>query len=349
MAWPVPQYSRGEVNRAGSLLASDNPDTSKIPHATEVLSNWRSCHGYPINTFQATLREKLKSIDRSALVAQRLKRTPSIINKLRRFPTMRLARMNDIGGLRAVLGSAKKVRDLEADYRASIFQHELVGQKDYINTPKESGYRSIHLIYKYNNARAEARPYKGLFVELQFRSQRQHAWATAVETMGAFLNRALKSSEGPTEWLEFFSLAGCAFAHLEKTAPVPGYEHLSEEEVYRKVSSTAAELGVIDRLRAFAIATDHIAVNRQPGSYRLVVLNLDEKTVDISTFPLHQLNEANVAYTKMEEKIQEGAPLQAVLVSTGSISNLRRAYPNYFLDTDAFIDVLKKINAKVKA
>ena len=73
MAWPTPEYSRSQVNRAGRMLCDETPDAAQHCRATAVLNNWRSCHGYPINTFQATLRDKLKKIDTNALVAQRLK------------------------------------------------------------------------------------------------------------------------------------------------------------------------------------------------------------------------------------------------------------------------------------
>jgi hypothetical protein len=47
-------------------------------------------------------------------------------------------------------------------------------------------------------------------------------WATAVETVGAFVQQALKSSLGEQEWLRFFSLMSGALAFKENTAPVPG-------------------------------------------------------------------------------------------------------------------------------
>jgi (p)ppGpp synthase/HD superfamily hydrolase len=113
MSWPIPQYSRKQVAKAGQILAENTDLPSSIDiledwlQAYTVLANWRACHGYPINTFQATLRQRLKKIDQDALVAQRLKRTPSILNKLQRFKGMNLARMQDIGGLRAVVSSVK--------------------------------------------------------------------------------------------------------------------------------------------------------------------------------------------------------------------------------------------------
>lgn len=91
MVWPTPEFSRKQVTKAGEYLVKNDPasiafeklDLDALVHAYEVLANWRACHGYPINTFQATLRNRLKKIDDGALVAQRLKRTPSIINSKR--------------------------------------------------------------------------------------------------------------------------------------------------------------------------------------------------------------------------------------------------------------------------
>ena len=192
------EYSKKEVNRAGITLL----DKSSIDHvgAKVVLDSWRACHVSPLNSFQTSLRRKLNKTDNTALVSQRLKRTPSILSKLERNPKMMLARMQDIGGIRAVVKNMDKVRELEASYKKGTKIFSVAnGGKDYINYPKESGYRSIHQIFKCKN---------GFSIELQIRTQIQHAWATAVETMGTFLDLSLKSSEGPDKWLDFFALAG---------------------------------------------------------------------------------------------------------------------------------------------
>ena len=121
MVFPIPEYSRNQVNRAGNHLIDEDVTYDDFRLAVDVVSNWRACHNRPINTFQATLRDKLKNLDSDALVAQRLKRLPSIINKLERFPSMNLARMQDIGGLRAVVNSLKKARELEENYKSKIW------------------------------------------------------------------------------------------------------------------------------------------------------------------------------------------------------------------------------------
>jgi hypothetical protein len=89
MAFVKPQYSKTKINRAGDVLARpDDYGDEKRRWADEVLANWRACHGYPINTFQATLRSKLKVGYGQHIVAQRLKRAPSIVAKLKRFDGM---------------------------------------------------------------------------------------------------------------------------------------------------------------------------------------------------------------------------------------------------------------------
>ncbi|WP_316157880.1 DUF2188 domain-containing protein [Cupriavidus sp. BIC8F] len=342
--FPRPEYSRTQVKRAGATLIDETATKEDQEAAFVVLTNWRACHGYPVNTFQATLRTRLKRLGLNALVAQRLKRTPSILGKLQRNPSMDLSRMQDIGGLRAVLPDIKAVRALRDNYVAGTFTHELAGTDDYIAAPKASGYRGIHLVFKYNNPAVPE--YNGLRVELQFRTTLQHAWATAVETIGTFLGQALKSSEGEDRWLDFFALTASAFAYLEASPLVPGYEHMDEESTFREVSERADHLEVRERLRAFAVAANKIATDNKPGNYHLIVLDSTQRTVTIKSFGKKRLDEANAAYAETERRIDSGESIQAVLVSAGNIDSLRKAYPNYFLDTKAFISLLDRIHRR---
>ena len=342
MAFAAPEYKKADINRAGEILSGRRQSAGEErAWAWIVLANHRASHAYPINTFQALLRLRLKTIDTAALVAQRLKRSPSIIAKLQRFKGMNLARMQDIGGLRAVVSSIARVRRLERVYREARFKHELISAKDYISEPKADGYRSIHLIYRYQNPRAPA--YDGLSIELQLRTKLQHAWATAVETMGTFLGQALKSGQGERNWREFFSAASAAIAIIEKCPSVPGYENLSSEEVCKKVAAEEAKLHVLNKLNGFAIAADRILKLSGQGAYHLVVLDSEARTVSIQPFSFARLDEANAAYADIEARAASGESVEAVLVSAGPIDALRKAYPNYFLDTQAFVAQLQKV------
>jgi len=342
MAWPTPQFSKGDINRAGAILAKLDSKEEELEWAHAVLGNWRACHGYPINTFQATLRDKLKKMDETAIVAQRLKRTPSIISKLRRFDKMNLARMQDIGGLRTVVSSVAKVRELQMSYKESKFRHKLVSEKDYIAEPKCDGYRSAHLVYKYDNPNAKA--YDGLCIELQIRTKLQHAWATAVETMGIFLDQALKSSQGEREWLQFFEITGSAFAFKENTPRVPGYETLNKKETFQRLMESERKLGVLTKLKGFSVATQ-VITSKPQSAYHLITLDTRARTVSVGSYAIHNLELANSVYQKTEARVKNGEPLEVVLVSVGSITSLRKAYPNYFLDTE---DFLKNVESIIK-
>ncbi|MFZ5522094.1 MAG: RelA/SpoT domain-containing protein [Pseudomonadota bacterium] len=347
MAFARLLFTKGQVNKAGEILVSPRKyKREEFGWANQVLANWRACHLYPINTFQALLRQKLKSIDPDALVAQRLKRAPSILLKLERFEGMKLARMQDIGGLRAVVSSMAKLRKLEAAYRQATFKHQLVSSKDYIDSPKPDGYRGIHLIYRYSNPRAPE--YEGLALELQLRTRLQHAWATAVETMSTFLGQALKSGQGEKQWRDFFAAASAALATVEKCPSVPGFENLSQSQIIQKLAQAEKELQVLHKLSGFAVAADRITQERGQGAYHLVILDSKARTVSIRPFPQTRLDDANREYAEVELRAKNGETIEAVLVSAGPVDALRKAYPNYFLDTQAFVKQITKLIQSAK-
>jgi putative GTP pyrophosphokinase len=341
MPFVTPKFTRSDVDKAGGFLISDNLDFGSFKFAFEVLSNWRACHAYPINTFQATLRKKVISLGKDTIVAQRLKRAPSVIAKLKRFKTMRLSQMQDIGGLRAIVPKHYSVKRLEHDYRNSYFQHELYSSKNYINEPKPDGYRSVHLIYRYLNPRAPE--YDGLFIELQIRTRLQHAWATAVETMGTFLGQALKSGQGERKWKNFFTVTSAALSHIEGTAAIPGFQTFSKDEIFDQVATAEKSLHVLTSLSGFSIAADKITTDKGVGKYNLVILDSTNKTVKIRPFAESQLEQANEEYARIEVRAQQGEKVEAVLVSAGPFNELKKAYPNFFLDTRIFVSVIASV------
>lgn len=337
----VLKYTKRQIDDAGKIIVNQNSASSDLQKAMETLNNFRSCHAYPINTFQATLRTKVNKLALDSLVSQRLKRTPSILLKLQRYPKMRLSQMQDIGGLRCILATNEDVQRLVDEYESTSFQHELKSKKDYIGVPKDSGYRCYHLVYKYKNKINPA--YDGLMIELQIRTKLQHAWATAVETMGIFLNHSLKSSQGPDEWLEFFSLTGNAFAIIERTPLMDKYRDLSPRDVLGKVRKEARRLNVQNQLMGFAGIISSTDFDKKQGSLHLIVLDLNERQVRVRTFPKSDIKIASEEYAVEEAKTIDNNNRHVVLVSSSSIDGLKRAYPSYFLDTQEFINTLNLI------
>lgn len=349
MAYVTPLHSRSAVARAGQALVSPHTGVDQMRLALEVISNWRAAHAYPLNTFQATLRNKLDRLGiAKPVVGQRLKRLPSISAKLRRNNTMQLQQMQDIAGLRAVVPGLASLEMLRDNYALhSRFAHELRDIDDYIEKPKADGYRSIHLKYRYQSDSAPA--YNGLNVELQIRTRLQHLWATAVETVDTFTGQAIKSGSPEPEWAQFFLLASAALAFVER-CPVPTeLEGVEPYEVLQQLFVKEAHLNVRARLSGFTVAVDQISKDsNKTAAYHLVVLDIARRRLRIRSFSGTQQDQLNEQYAEAEKRAAQGEPLDAVLIAGGSPRQLRRAYPNYFLDTKQFVRRLDNLESEME-
>lgn len=345
MSFEYPLHSKNTVDKAGDLLRkslTENVDAIELTKAQDILSNWRASHSYIINTFQATLRDKTKKLNVDCLIAQRLKRMPSILNKLRLRRTMRLSTMQDIAGIRVVVNSIDDVNRIAEAYRQAGFLHSRMPEDDYIMSPKRSGYRSLHQIYKYKNTRNPN--YDGLFIELQIRTKVQHAWATAVETVDTFLKYSLKSSEGPEEWKNYFAQASSALAHIEQCQLVPSLEDQSKQQAFIATCESHARLGVQTKLQGYNLAASLPLTTR--GSYYLLDLDTMNSRLKYTTYGRDRLAEASAAYIDLEKRYSATDDHQIVLVSAQSLSNLRRAYPNYFLDSHEYLKLIKSMTKR---
>jgi len=346
MAWARPEHSKRRVNDAGALVATwdltSESDFPKYLEALDIVNNWRSAHNFPLNTFHVGLRKRGRQIDSGIITAQRIKRLSSIEHKLDRFPTMTLSQMQDIGGCRAIMRSSKAVRQLCEAYASSDLKHTLAVNDDYVASPKPSGYRGVHLVYKYFSDRKA--DYNTLKIEIQIRSQLQHAWATAVETVGTLQQQALKSSQGEKDWLRFFALASSAFALREGTPPVPGTPS-AYRELVREMRDYVRRLDLAKRLQAYGHAMKLLSSprhNRGDDHYFLLEMNPALMSVQVTTFKFAESTLANQKYLEVERKLKDIPGAEAVLVSVDSLDAVRKAYPNYFLDTQVFVRLIQE-------
>lgn len=353
MAWIKPEYSRSDVNRAGDVLINDTSSEEQKNKALEILDNWRAIHGYPLHIFKKRLKDKASFVDPKSLTVQRLKRVPAIIKKLSRSydgraPTMKLSQMQDIGGCRAVLANVTLARKLCDDYylRGDL-KHKRVRTKDYIASPKIDGYRSIHLIYEYVSDKRK-KEYDGLLVEIQIRSKLQHLWATAIETVDFFTRQAIKSNEGKAEWMNFFRLVSSAFAKLEDCPPVSNTPD-DEKTLYLKIREEEAELNVIKVMTGWMRAVnvfERITKNRPKAQYFLLELDIRGGKLNITTYTKDTEEKAISDYAESEKKNRDRKEYDVVLVGADASTDLKKAYPNYFADSQEFLAILQKIISK---
>lgn len=342
MAWATPQFSEDEIREASRVLIDPEATPGQRSKALVVANNWRLAHGYPLNTFQVNLRHRARKIALDPLIAQRLKRLPSIEKKMRKMPHLHLLRMQDLGGCRAVVSKVEQVDALTELHKHARVKHELQRIDDYIREPRASGYRGIHLRYRhFSDKRPE---FNGLRIEVQLRTRVQHAWATAVETVGLFTNQELKSNRGDKAWLRFFAVMSSAIAEFEGTPIVPGMP-TSPTQARSELKAFANARNVIGRLEFYRLALHEV---EQQGDFRtsrlfLLVLNTSTPSLTIQGFTGRQRNEAAAEYAKVEQETADKPEIDAVLVSVESMAALRTAYPNYFADTTIFVNLLESI------
>jgi len=160
-------------------------------------------------------------------VTQRLKKRSTMLDKLSREPRMALTQMHDIGGVRARLPDLRAVQAVSRRLKKSW---TVVKTRDYVESPKASGYRALH-----HSVRRDGR-----IVEVQLRTVRQDTWANQVEDDGRNLAVGFKFGLGADEIHNYYRVMAEAFAALDRGEEIPG--KLSEEinERYQQVST---ELG----------------------------------------------------------------------------------------------------------
>ena len=102
--------------------------------------------------------------------------------------------------------------------------------------------------------------------------------------------------------------------------------------MYKKFEGYAGSLKVIE---------SHF--ENEIEGYNLIQIDFLEQTVEVTTFPFDQFEEATEAYLKHEKKAAQSKKFVVALVSSHSIDNLKEAYPNYFADSALFVYHLREV------
>lgn len=194
-------------------MRGEVPDGPAVDRALTCVLTYRATHQYSLTKATMGLRSMVRTERCPIEVSQRLKRITTILDKLKREPTLPLASMQDIGGCRAVFATVGELRRVERRLKKN---RPPVRYNDYIERPRASGYRAIHVVVSYPNEAGEQRA-----IEVQLRTKAMHDWAIAVERLSGRLGSDLKSYRGPAELLEFLTAISEAMALEEAGMTVP--------------------------------------------------------------------------------------------------------------------------------
>ena len=108
------------------------------------------------------------------IVSGRVKTPESIINKAERM-NVNIPEVHDIGGVRITCKYLEDVYQV-AKLLKSRKDIKLIEERDYVKNVKPSGYRSLHLICRYNVETIEGQ--QPILLEFQIRTHAMHFWAS---------------------------------------------------------------------------------------------------------------------------------------------------------------------------
>ncbi|MDU0327222.1 RelA/SpoT domain-containing protein [Microbacterium sp. KSW2-21] len=222
----MPKVSKSEINRCGDYLArlhrlralddstgyDEAYDADQMAYATQLVDDFRAAHQKPLSITSVGLRQFVNTtLGTTPVVSQRLKRLPRIVRKLANMGSSNLARLEDIGGTRAVVPGLREQEALCAHIERR-WGHSIRRTRDYVDDPKATGYRARHYVIEKEGRR----------VEIQVRTRRQQVWANRIEQTDSRLGTSLKDGKGAQSLLEYFTAMGAMLYFQEtNTTPTP--------------------------------------------------------------------------------------------------------------------------------
>jgi hypothetical protein len=344
--FPRFEYSMHDVKHAGNALRGeilwDESRRDELLEIFTIANSWIDGHAFPMFRIKHEALGKVKSCKLSGLTFARLKRMRSVRKKLSALPTLKLDQIQDLGGCRVILASIDDANKLIDCFRQKG-KHALHNQGDYIEQPKRGGYRSHHMIYKFQGE-GEAEVFNNRRIEIQIRTRLQHTWATAVEAVGTFRQEDMKAGKGNPDWLRLFELMSAEFALAERCPEpqeVPGHE-----DRVREIRDLDRKLNAVETLEsmrhAVRFTSTYIQGAYAPEFYRI---EFNRKKNEVRVSPHLAAREGLREQHSVEQSslIAGDGAINTVFVSASGIEDLKQGYPNYFGDVQLFNTNLKHV------
>lgn len=313
--------SNTRINKIGENIAARGGEIT--PEELEQLQKFRTSFSKPlVNVFNIT-RELADKVNQSSILAFRLKRIDTIINKLSREKEMDLSRMGDIGGIRCIFYNEVEV------YKAKTLienTFESGGKtRDYIKEiHRDIGYKSVHMYVK--------DPLSQKRIEIQLRTRNHHNWATLIEITDLLYDLRLKELgfESNEKFGKFHALMS-SDKELSKDEAELVYEVLDNYDFISVLSKTFRKNNVEVKKRWSS--------EDKNNSFFLI----EASKKDIPTLKSFKtFEEAEHAYF---EKYKESSSAEIVLTSIKkpNFKQISVAYANYILSYHTFMSDIRPI------
>lgn len=327
-------YSNKEYKKLGDRIRKNIENISEYDY--EMLQYLRLSYKEPMSIIFNSIKSIAHKVDSNCVCTYRIKRIESIISKLARFPKMQVNRAEDIAGCRCILSSETDVYKLynKIKKKQDKLPFEIKGKiNDYIKSPKESGYKSIHLnvVLKNDNRR----------VEIQLRSIEQHNWATLVEITDLLYGLKLKEN-GSSSNKDLFKL------HYLLSKP---QTQLTTHEI-NYIADTIINYKYIQTLGG-VFAKNYINVRQQWNSMKLKSKHFFLISTGQNGIPefhgFSTFDDAESNYFNMFINNNSNKNIVLTHIQSTNFAKISAAYSNYFLTyNDTIIKLLIYLSKAVE-
>ena len=365
-------YSGNQVKKAGKVIrnaGNSNHLTENLIAALDVMDWWRDSHTHALAEAFEVIVNLSASLEPNSYCSKRLKRYESLRKKLLRMPQASLSSLDDIGGCRAVIPNLYQVKNMVEKLENSLGDFN---KNDYLDPPKFDGYRGVHIKTRFGDGDCCRK------IEIQIRTELQHLWATALESVDFCTQQDLKNGYGEEKWKAFFKLLSEHFWFMEC------YEGIISESIQSPPESTPLssdnnKLNVTKNsgespYKAFYRYESAIRENEDERRRVEFIKNYSKSLRVISIFKefqshfnsetLESLSESdyflvrldlnskqveildensNERFIEQEKLYLNSQRYKTALFSANEKENLLEAYPSFFASNDKFLSILETI------
>ena len=324
-------YSKGDYKRLSDRIRN-NPN-GIVATDYEMLQALRLTYKESLAIVFNTLDRLAHGIDKDCVCTYRIKRIESIISKLLRFPDMEVQRVADIAGCRCIMSNTNQAITLFEKIKKS--QNKLPfsikgdpNKHNYVDHPKEDGYRSIHLIVQLNDENKKV-------IEIQIRSLEHHNWATLVEISDVIFNSKLK---------EYGSKVEPELYEFHKILSKPDRDFTNHD--YTRIAEISGKYKYLEKIGSI-FSANTIELRRQRNKLKmnkicffLISTGSDGKPLlmGFTTF-----DDAEAAYFEWFSNNSDNKNIVLTHLNKTSFDKLSIAYSNYFLSYNS--TTLRILNA----
>lgn len=322
--------SKSRIDKAGKILSDSAREYDELALELDYdFEDYRASHLAPLTRLTIALQEWLATFEKGFFIAQRLKRRPQILRKLRRF-SVRLTQLQDIGGCRVIVDDnetvdalVKYIRDKLVDTRFA----EILRETDYRELGRDdSGYRAFHFVLKVD----------GVSIELQLRSRLQHYWSESIERTSVIYGYRLKEQEGDENVLSYFKMFSDALHAIESGVGIsPKFEldlqgkREISEVIISQASDASAIGGHVNDSIVRAMASKEQAKASALNNW-ILVFDWSDGNFVFWDMVGSTTEEAVDAYKAYEIQYPEEEKYEVVLIGSSDISSVPQTHSHYF-------------------